>query len=83
MFNSLCKFQKLNLNFAKSFGFLDNCIWIGCGKFFFILREYLSLKISVLTNSHRISDLTKREDYCRADFCSDLTAEVCSETGPL
>ena len=44
----------------RSFGFLDNFIWIGCGKFPLILRDYLLSVVNVLTNSLSIPDLGKR-----------------------
>ena len=36
--------------------FLDNCSWIGCGKFFLLRREYFPSTVNVLTNTHRISE---------------------------
>ena len=30
------------------FGFLDNCIWMGSGKFSLLLREYSWLAVNVL-----------------------------------
>ena len=44
----------------KNFRFLDNCSWIGCGKFFLLRREYLSSAVSVLTNTPNISDTVRR-----------------------
>ena len=45
----------------KAFGFLDNCIWIGCMKFSLILREYFSWAVNVLTKSPSVANLTKRD----------------------
>ena len=51
-------------NWQEVFGVLGNIIWIGCEKFFLLLREYLSSTVNVLTNSPSISDLTNR-DICK------------------
>ena len=40
---------------------LDNYILIGYGKFSVLRREYLSSPVSVLTNSPKISNITKRD----------------------
>ena len=40
---------------------LDNYISIGYGKFSVLRREYLSSAVSVLTNSPKISNITKRD----------------------
>ena len=47
----------------KDFGFLDNSIWVKCGKFSLLCREYLSKAVNLLTNSAKISDLTKRDVF--------------------
>ena len=52
------------IKFAKKvFGFLDNCIRVGGGKFFILWRKNLSSVINVLTKSPKISDLTEREVF--------------------
>ena len=43
----------------KIYGFLDNLIWIGNGKFSLLLWEYSQLALNVLTRSREISDLIK------------------------
>ena len=43
----------------KVYGFLDNLIWIGNGKFSLFLREYSKLAVNVLSSSPKISDLIK------------------------
>ena len=45
----------------KIFRLVDNFIWIACRKFFLLQREYLSPTVHVLTNSPKISNITKRE----------------------
>ena len=47
----------------KVFGFKNKSILIGCGEFFLLWREFLSLAVNVLTSSPKISDLTKREVF--------------------
>ena len=51
--------------------FLENCFWISCGKFSLFRREYLSFPVNVLTNSPKISDITKRDIFelifCQSD----------------
>ena len=41
----------------KVYGFLDNFIWIGTGKFSLFLREYSQFPVNALSSSSRISDL--------------------------
>ena len=48
-------------NWEKKFCFLHNFIWIGFGKFSLLQKEYLSSSINALTNSPKISDITKRD----------------------
>ena len=50
-------------NWEKVFGFSDNTIWVCCGKFSLLLREYLPSDVRVLTNSLNISDLTKSKFF--------------------
>ena len=45
------------------FGVLDNCIWIGSGKFCLLLQEYSHSAVSVLTSNPEISDLTKNDFF--------------------
>ena len=47
----------------KLFGFLENCIFIGCGKFFILGRHYLSSVVKVLASSPQIADPTKRDVF--------------------
>ena len=47
----------------KSFCFLDNWIWISCGKSFLLGIEYLSWAINALKNSPKISNITKRDIF--------------------
>ena len=47
----------------KVFAFWDNCIWIGCGKFSLLWREFFSSAVNVLRNSSEILDLIKREVF--------------------
>ena len=42
---------------------LDNCIWISCGKFSLLGREYLSSRVNVLTKCPRIPDIAKRDIF--------------------
>ena len=49
------------------FRFLDNCIWIGSGRFSQFRKENLSLTVSVLTNAPKISHITKG-DICWISF---------------
>ena len=45
----------------KTFGFLDNCLWIALAKFSSSWREYLSSAVNVLRNSFKTLDLSKRD----------------------
>ena len=63
MFKTLCRFQKLERNSENIFGFLNNCIWIACSNFCLLWQEYFSLAVNVITNSSKISDLTKRDVF--------------------
>ena len=57
----LRRFKKA-IKFPKSAsGFLDNCIRVEFWKFPVLWGENFSSAINVLTNSPKISDLTKRE----------------------
>ena len=63
LFSEHCKF---NVGFKnakkmqqKISAFLDNLIWIGTGKFSLLVREYSYVAGNVLSNSPKISDLTK------------------------
>ena len=53
------------------FPFVDNCIWIGCGKFCLYQREYLSSAVNVLTNSPQILHITKKDIFRLEFFYSD------------
>ena len=92
MFKIWCTFQKWRKKFSKSFFFLDNFISIGCGKFSVVWRKYLSSAISLITNSPKISDITKRDIFqlhfphsnekiwskcCRVDFSSLSNTLAC------
>ena len=55
----------------KSFSFLKNCIWKFCNKLPLLRREYLSLAFNGLTNSPKISHITKREFFQRKSLHSD------------
>ena len=46
----------------KIFHFLDSFISTTCHKFSLLRREYLSCTVHVLTNSLKISNITKREN---------------------
>ena len=46
-------------NQKKFFVFLDNCIWIGSGKFSQFQRGYLPSAVTVLTDTPRIPHITK------------------------
>ena len=52
----------------KSFCFLDNWIWISCGKSFLLGIEYLSWAINALKNSPKISNITKRDIFYSISF---------------
>ena len=47
----------------KCFGFLDNCIRVGYGKFSVLWAENLSSVINALKNRPVISDLSKRDVF--------------------
>ena len=44
----------------KLFSFLDNCSWIGCGKFSLLQTQDLSLAFDVLANAIKILDTERR-----------------------
>ena len=46
-------------NWEKLFYFLDNCIWIGSGKFSQSWTRYLSSAVNVLTNTPKTSPITR------------------------
>ena len=46
-------------NLKKIFCFLDNCILLDPYEFFLLRTKYMSSAVKVLTNSPRISDITK------------------------
>ena len=50
-------------NVEKVFCFLDNWIWIGCGKFLLLQTKYLSSAVNVLANSPKLLDITKRNIF--------------------
>ena len=50
-------------NLSKNVWFLGNVIWIKCDKFSLLRREYLPSAANVLTNSPKISGITKREIF--------------------
>ena len=41
----------------------DECIWHGCGKVQVLWSEYLELAVNALTNSAKILNLTKRDNF--------------------
>ena len=45
----------------NNFGFSDNCIWSGSGKFSLLLQEYSYLAVSVSTGGPKIPDLSKND----------------------
>ena len=46
----------------RVFCFLDNCIWMDCFRLSLLPREYLTcFAVNVLTNSSKISHITKRD----------------------
>ena len=47
----------------KDCEFLDKYIWIYCGKFSVLWKEYLSSAFSVLANSPKISATTKSDVF--------------------
>ena len=49
--------QKKKNKGAKIYGFIDNLIWIGNGKFSPLLWEYWYFPVKVLSSSPKISDL--------------------------
>ena len=59
MFKIWCKFQKQNKNAEKVFRFLDNCPWIGRSNLSQSQTRYLSSEVNVLTNTPKISHITK------------------------
>ena len=65
---------------GKVFGFLDNCIRIGCGKLFVLWQKNLSSVINVLTSRPNISEFNKREVFklnaCKSGEKYDKTAVV-------
>ena len=56
---------------GKKFYCLDKNIWTGCPKFSLLRREYLSSVVYVLTNSAKISDITKGDILQLHFFQSD------------
>ena len=63
MFKIWCRFQKWSRKVRNIFSFLGNFIWIGYVKFSLLPREYLSLAVNVLTQSHKISGINKRNFF--------------------
>ena len=53
------RFQISSKILREIFCFSDNCIWICCGNFFLLRREYLSSAVNVLSNSPKISDILR------------------------
>ena len=86
MFETKCaECRRAAKNWEKIFSFLDNCIWISCGNFSLLQREYLSSGINVVKNGIAISNITKKDlfelkfsksdeqiwlNYCRGDLGS-------------
>ena len=58
-------------NEGNIFFLSDNIVWIGCVQLSPLRREYLSSAVNVLTNSLKISHMTKRDffklNYLRSD----------------
>ena len=59
--------KNLKSNSEKWFCFWDKCIWIRCIKLPVLRKEYLSFSVNVLTNSLKISYLTK-SDYFQLNY---------------
>ena len=57
------KKKKKKKNQERIYGFLDNLMSIGIGKFSLLLREYWQLAVNVLTNCPKISDLFKNNFF--------------------
>ena len=62
------EYSNLNLDFEntlkkqkKVFSFWDNCMWMGCIKLSLLGREHLSTALVVLTNSLKLSHITKSD----------------------
>ena len=64
-------FRNAMKNWEKKFIFIDNCVWIVCGKFSLLWQEYLSPPINVLTNSSKISDINERDVFRFSFFKND------------
>ena len=54
----------------KFYGFLDNLIWIGHGKFSLLLREYSQSRVNVLSSTLKILDLIKN-NFLKLNFAQD------------
>ena len=63
MFQSLYRFGKHKKFLQNVFGIFDNCVTVTCGKFSLSWQEYLPSPVNMLTNSLKISNLTKREVF--------------------
>ena len=94
------KWSNFNLDFenaeksqGKIFYFIDNFTWIGSIKYSLLESEYLSTALNMLTNSLKISHITKRDflqfnivpidqiiwyRWCRSDFNIADTRLTCS-----
>ena len=59
IFQVWCRFQKWYKNSEKVFGFSENCIWNGSGKFSQSWTSYLQSAVNVLTNQPKISRTTR------------------------
>ena len=60
MYQISCRFHIYSKKWRKNLFFLDNCSWIGSGKFSLLRREYLSSLVNVIANTPRISDTLRR-----------------------
>ena len=68
IFFSLCSkldvdFRNGTKNSKNGFRFYDNCLWIGRSKFQQSRTGYLSLAVNVLTNTPKISHITKGDVF--------------------
>ena len=54
-----CRFQKCKKKPQKIYGFSDNLIEVGNGKFSLLIREYSKLAVNALSSSLKISDAIK------------------------
>ena len=63
MLKICCRLQENNEIFRKTFGFLDNIIWIVCQKFSVQWQEYFKSAVNVLTNTLNTSHLANGDIF--------------------